>query len=102
MGAKNVLVSRAERGALLADENGGVTMIKNTEGVQVNSVGCGDSMLAGFLAGYAQGGCLSGLMLASACGNAAAYTKVPADSGEIKRIMDIYLSGKDRYITKVR
>ena len=51
-GARNVLVSRAEKGAMLLDENGRVYKSENAKGTLVNSVGCGDSMLAGFIAGY--------------------------------------------------
>ena len=52
-GAKNVLVSMGEKGSVLLDENGKVykkDIIKNRN--VVNTVGAGDSMVAGFLAGY--------------------------------------------------
>ena len=52
MGAKNVLVSRGGDGALLIDENNKVYPRDAVEGKLVNSVGCGDSMVAGFIAGY--------------------------------------------------
>ena len=52
MGARNVLVSRAGDGALLADETGRVHIIGTAKGSVVNSVGAGDSMVAGFLAGW--------------------------------------------------
>ena len=51
MGAKNVLVSMAKDGAMLTDENGNIHKIGNAKGKLVNSVGCGDSMVAGFTAG---------------------------------------------------
>lgn len=52
-GAKNVLVSLGSMGAILLDENGYVYKKKalNTE-KRVNTVGAGDSMVAGFIAGY--------------------------------------------------
>lgn len=51
-GARNVLVSMAGQGAVLVDETGGVYLSKAPEGKVVNSVGAGDSMVAGFLYGY--------------------------------------------------
>lgn len=55
-GARNVLVSMAGDGALLLDEQGGVHRIGCPKGKVVNSVGAGDSMVAGFVAGYQQSG----------------------------------------------
>ena len=52
MGACNVLVSRGKDGAILLDETGAVHTGASPKGVLVNSVGAGDSMVAGFLAGY--------------------------------------------------
>lgn len=54
-GAVNVLVSRGGDGALLVDEFGTVHTSAAIRGVAVNTVGSGDSMVAGFLAGVAQG-----------------------------------------------
>lgn len=51
-GAKNVLVSMAGEGAVLLDENGTVHMSEAPKGKVLNSVGAGDSMVAGFVAGY--------------------------------------------------
>lgn len=76
MGARNVLVSRASKGALLVDETGGVHTIGVAKGKLVNSVGCGDSMVAGFLAGYVQTGDYAhALRLGSACGGATAFSE---------------------------
>ena len=52
MGAKNVLVSMAGEGAVLLDENGKVYESAAPKGKLVNSVGAGDSMVAGFIYGY--------------------------------------------------
>ncbi len=52
MGARNVLVSMAKDGALLVDENGDVHQSLPPKGKLVNSVGAGDSMVAGFIYGY--------------------------------------------------
>ena len=51
-GAKNVLVSMGGQGAVLVDETGKVHMSEAPEGIVVNSVGAGDSMVAGFVAGW--------------------------------------------------
>lgn len=51
-GAKNVLVSMAGDGAILLAEDGKVYHQKPPKGNVVNSVGAGDSMVAGFLYGY--------------------------------------------------
>ena len=51
-GARNVLVSMAGQGAVLAAENGEVYMSPAPEGTLVNGVGAGDSMVAGFMAGW--------------------------------------------------
>ena len=52
MGARNVLVSMAGDGAVLVTEDGDVYQAEAPEGKVANSVGAGDSMVAGFLAGY--------------------------------------------------
>ena len=52
MGARNVLVSMAEKGAVLITETGEAYQAQAPKGTLRNSVGAGDSMVAGFLAGY--------------------------------------------------
>ncbi len=91
MGARNVLVSRAKRGAMLIDENGNAHNIENLDGPLVNSVGCGDSMVAGFIAGYIEKGDYQhALMLGSACGNATAFSTELATFAEIQNAIDRY------------
>lgn len=51
-GARNVLVSMAGDGSLLLDETGGCHRLGAPKGKVRNSVGAGDSMVAGFLAGW--------------------------------------------------
>lgn len=51
-GARNVLVSMAGEGAVLLDENGREYISEAPKGTVVNAVGAGDSMVAGFVAGY--------------------------------------------------
>ncbi len=52
LGARNVLVSLAGQGAVLVDENNEVYSSPAPKGKVINSVGAGDSMVAGFLYGY--------------------------------------------------
>ena len=54
MGARNVLVSMAGDGAVLVGESGNAYRLDAPKGKLVNSVGAGDSMVAGFLAGWAK------------------------------------------------
>ena len=85
MGAKNVLVSRGKDGALLVDENGKVSKIGIVPGKIVSSSGCGDSMVAGFVAGYEMSrDCAEALHLGAACGNATAFSEGLADAQSIR------------------
>ena len=54
MGARNVIISMAGDGAILIEENGEVTTSETPKGTLINSVGAGDSLVGGFLAGYVQ------------------------------------------------
>lgn len=56
MGAVNVLISMGGKGAVLIDEHGNVYEADAPKGELKNSVGAGDSMVAGFMAGYLQTG----------------------------------------------
>lgn len=56
MGAANVLVSMAGDGAVLVAEDGSTYKSEAPEGKVKNSVGAGDSMVAGFLYGYLKSG----------------------------------------------
>ena len=75
-GARNVLVSMAGNGSLLIDEEGGVTKTGVPKGRVINSVGAGDSMVAGFLAGYLKTESYEeALKLGAAAGSATAYSE---------------------------
>ena len=52
LGARNVLVSRGKEGAILLTETGEILSSNVPKGVVKNAVGAGDSMVAGFIAGY--------------------------------------------------
>ena len=89
MGARNVLVSMAERGALLLDETGNVHRIACPKGQVVNSVGAGDSMVAGFLAGFLQTGDYGyALRLGTAAGSATAFSLGLADRQTVMTLLD--------------
>ena len=87
MGAVNVLVSRGGDGAVLVDEEGGVYPAKAIKGQLVNSIGCGDSMVAGFIAGYIKNGNYKdALKLSVASSAATAFSKELAQAEEINKI----------------
>ena len=75
-GARNVLVSMGEEGSMLVPEEGKVIRVGVPEGKVINTVGAGDSMVAGFLACYMKNGDMQKAMnLATACGAATAYSE---------------------------
>ena len=87
-GARNVLVSMAGDGALLVDENGKVHRIGCPKGKVVNSVGAGDSMVAGFMAGWMQTDSYDmALRLGTACGSATAFSLGLATREKIEELL---------------
>lgn len=74
MGACNVLVSMGGSGALLLDENHHKHLCGVCKGVVKNTVGAGDSMVAGFLAGIEKGDFEYALKLGTAAGGASAFS----------------------------
>ena len=87
-GARNVLVSMAGDGALLLDEQGQTHRIGCPKGKVVNSVGAGDSMVAGFVAGYLQSGSYAqALRLGTACGSATAFSLGLATKEKIDELL---------------
>ena len=87
MGAQNVLVSMAKDGAILLDSHGKVHHCHAHKGVVVNSVGAGDSMVAGFLAG-ADKGYEYALKLGTASGGATAFSSGLASKYQIENLMN--------------
>lgn len=85
MGAKNVLVSMAEKGALLLSEDGQLHRCSACTGHVKNSVGAGDSMLAGFVAGLSKGDDYA-LRLGTACGGATAFSDGLAKKPQIDEL----------------
>lgn len=75
-GARNVLVSMGKRGAILVSEEGNILKGIAPDGKAVNTTGAGDSMVAGFIAGYKETGDLSyALRLGVAAGSASAFSE---------------------------
>ncbi len=74
MGARNVLVSMAGDGAMLLDENGTTHICGVCRGTVKNSVGAGDSMVAGFVAGLERNDYEYALKLGTAAGGATAFS----------------------------
>ena len=87
MGAQNVLVSMAGDGALLLDEHGKTHVCGVCKGTVKNSVGAGDSMVAGFLAGSIDGDYAYALKLGTATGGATAFSDGLAKREEIDRLL---------------
>lgn len=86
-GAGNVLISMAGDGAILITEHGEVHRMGVPEGTVKNSVGAGDSMVAGFLAGYLENGNYEhALRLGSACGSASAFSEGLACKEDILKL----------------
>lgn len=82
MGAQNVLISLGKDGALLLDEHGKVHTHEVLGGKPVNTVGAGDSMVAGFIAGCEKG-YEHALLMGVAAGGATACAKGLATREEI-------------------
>lgn len=76
MGARNVLISMAGDGAILITEEGESIQMGTPKGKVVNSVGAGDSMVAGFVAGYLKSGSYAeALKTGTAAGSATAFSE---------------------------
>ncbi len=87
-GARNVLVSLGGDGAVLLAEDGNVYCSGVVREPVLNTVGSGDSMVAGFIAGFEQTGDYAyALKLGAACGNATAVSPGLADREKISEIL---------------
>ncbi len=84
MGAKNVMVSLGEKGAVLLDENGETYMQKAPKGEVISAVGAGDSAVAAFLAEYLNGANYKNcLKSAVAAGSATAFSDGLANKNKV-------------------
>ena len=87
-GARNVLVSMAGDGAVLVAEDGSIFQSEAPKGKVVNSVGAGDSMVAGFLTGYLNtNNYEKALQLGIAAGSASAFLSWLAGKDEIVKLL---------------
>lgn len=87
-GAQNVIVSRGGEGALLVTE-GGVYEASAPKGTVVNTVGSGDSMIAGFLAAYLQReDALAAFKQSVQAGSATAFQEDLAERADIEALAD--------------
>ena len=89
MGARNVIVSLGGDGAVLFAEDGNTYHTGVVKEKVLNTVGSGDSMVAGFIAGYEQTGDYGyALKLGTACGNATAFSPGLATKQKIYEVLE--------------
>lgn len=88
-GARNVLISMAGDGAVLVTEDGQEFRAEAPKGELKNSVGAGDSMVAGFLAGYLSTGSYADAFKMGVCtGSASAFSEELATKAEVQALLD--------------
>lgn len=86
-GARNVLISRGGDGALLVTENGDVLKSAAPKGKVINTTGAGDSMVAGFIAGYIEENDYThALKMGLSAGSASAFSENLATGDEVRAI----------------
>lgn len=90
-GARNVMISLSENGAVFVSENNETFETDVPPGKLINAVGAGDSMIAGFLAGlettrdYKQA-----FHMAVACGSASAYSEELATKEDVETLLSYF------------
>lgn len=88
LGARNVMVSLSGDGAVFVSEEGESFEVNVPPGKLVNAVGSGDSMIAGFLAGWETTGDYDyAFRMAVAAGSASAYSEELATKSEIIKLL---------------
>ena len=88
MGAENVLVSMAADGAILVTKENEVIKTNTPKGKVVNSVGAGDSMVAGFIYGYLKNkDYKEALRFGSAAGSASAFSESIATKEKVEELL---------------
>ena len=92
MGARNVIVSMGSSGAAMVTETKQSMYVRAARGQLVNSVGAGDSMIAGFIHEYLKtGNYFSALNFGAAAGSACAFTKNLATKEQIEYVESLML-----------
>ncbi|MCI5821945.1 MAG: 1-phosphofructokinase [Lachnospiraceae bacterium] len=87
-GARNVLISMAGDGAILLTEDGQIFQSLPPKGKVLNSVGAGDSMVAGFIAGYLENQDYEYAFYMGVCtGSASAFSESLATRDEVVELM---------------
>ena len=87
-GARNVLISMAGEGGVLVAEDGSVYKSEAPKGKLVNGVGAGDSMVAGFLAGYMEKNDYEyAFKMGLSAGSASAFSEYLATKEEVKEVL---------------
>jgi 1-phosphofructokinase len=90
-GARNVLISMAGEGAVFISEEGDVFKSPAPKGTLVNSVGAGDSMVAGFVAGYLETGDYhKAFRMGLATGSASAFSPDLATRPEVEALLKTF------------
>lgn len=88
-GARNVLISMAGQGAVLLDEDGNVHILPAPKGTLINAVGAGDSMVAGFLAGWTEKQDYAyAFRMGVAAGSASAFSEILATKKDVQRVFE--------------
>ena len=87
MGAANVLVSMAGEGAVLVAEDGKIYAAPAPKGILKNAVGAGDSMVAGFVAGWMEKQSYEyAFHMGVSAGSASAFSDLLATKEEIQNV----------------
>ena len=90
-GARNVLISMAGEGAVFISENGEILKSSAPKGILVNSVGAGDSMVAGFISGYLETGDFrEAFRMGIAAGSASAFSPDLATRPEVEALLQTF------------
>lgn len=88
MGGENVLISMAGQGAIFITSEGEVIKSSAPKGSLKNSVGAGDSMVAGFIAGYLKNGTYEeAFKMGVATGSASAFSEGLATKEEVYKLL---------------
>ena len=92
MGARNVLISMAGEGAVFISEKGDELRSGAPKGKVVNSVGAGDSMVAGFLAGYLEtsGDYRTAFRMGLSAGSSSAFSEELATRKEVEELLKTF------------
>jgi 1-phosphofructokinase len=92
LGARNVIVSLGSSGAIMVTETQQSMYIRAAKGQLINSVGAGDSMVAGFIHEYIRtGNYFKALNFATAAGSACAFSDSLATKEQIEYVESLML-----------